>query len=109
MKIRQCFLALIFVPLIATCLLSCDQVRDIHLPVLPVEVKQRNALLAGGKVACFKNTGQKTLSVLVKFENSSFGERKIYKLVLSPGEKEEIGGFEGWRVIPGETVSLNLR
>ena len=37
---------------------------DAGKPSLPVKVMQRNALLAGGKVAAFTNTGNKTLSVL---------------------------------------------
>lgn len=81
---------------------ACDATK----PALPVKVQQRNALLAGGKVAVFKNTGSKTLSVLVVLENASFKERKRYDLVLSPGETKEIGGFEGWTVVPGETVRL---
>lgn len=79
---------------------------DAGKPALPVKVMQRNALLAGGKVAVFTNTGNKTLSVLVVFENASFKERKRYDMVLSPGETKEIGGFEGWTVVPGETVRL---
>ena len=79
---------------------------DAGKPSLPVKVMQRNALLAGGKVAVFTNTGNKTLSVLVVLENASFKERKRYDLVLSPGETKEIGGFEGWTVVPGETVRL---
>ncbi len=79
---------------------------DAGKPALPVKVMQRNALIAGGKVAVFTNTGNKTLSVLVVLENKSFNERKRYDLVLSPGQTKEIGGFEGWTVVPGETVRL---
>lgn len=79
---------------------------DAGKPALPVKVQQRDALIAGGKVAIFTNTGNKTLSVVVILENASFKERKRYDLVLSPGQKQEIGGFEGWTVVPGETVRL---
>ena len=78
-----------------------------NLPDLPVKVAQRNAILAGGRVAIFSNTGNKTLSVVVVFENPSFKERKRYNLVLNPAETKEIGGFEGWTLIPGESVTLS--
>jgi len=79
---------------------------DAGKPALPVKVQQRDALIAGGKVAIFTNNGNKTLSVLVILENATFKERKHYDLVLSPGQTQEIGGFEGWTVVPGETVRL---
>ncbi len=82
-------------------LVSCDS-----QPPLPIKVKQRNAVLAGGKVAIFSNTSMKTLSVAVRFKNPTFGERKGFNLVFSPGETKEIGGFEGWTVVPGDTVYI---
>ena len=89
--------------LISLFLLGCDFIG----PPLPVKVMQRNAVLAGGKVAIFTNTGHKTLSVAVVLENSSFQQRQRFNVVLEPGETKEIGGFEGWRVLPGETVKLS--
>jgi hypothetical protein len=76
-------------------------------PTLPVKVMQRNAILAGGKVACFTNTGKKTLSILVTLANSSFKERKSFPVVLAPGETKEIGGFQGWTGVPGESIKLS--
>jgi len=73
---------------------------------LPVELKQRRALLAGGKVAIFKNTSNKTLSVVAVFENAGFRSEHRFDLVLPPGESTKIGGFEGWQVQSGETVKL---
>jgi len=91
----------ILLPLLALCvsLAGCQ-------PALPVEVWSRPALIAGGKVATFKNTGSKTLSLVIVFENSSFNEKKEYKVVLAPGASQQIGGFDGWKVLPGETVSI---
>ena len=102
MKTLKHIAAVVTLALCALLTPACDAGK----PALPVKVMQRNALLAGGKVAIFTNTGNKTLSVLVVLENASFEERKRYDLVLSPGEKKEIGGFEGWKVVSGETVSL---
>lgn len=82
-------------------LASCDSKSP-----LPIKVRQREALLAGGKVAIFTNTSTRTLSVVARFKNPNFGTRKVFNLVFSPGEKQEIGGFEGWTVVPGESVTL---
>jgi hypothetical protein len=73
---------------------------------LPIKVRQRDALFAGGKVSIFTNTSTRTLSVVARFKNPTFGTRKVFNLVFSPGDKQEIGGFEGWTVVPGESVTL---
>jgi hypothetical protein len=95
----------IFLAAVLFCLAACDPVPE--RPPLPIKVYQRNALLAGGKVAAFENTSARTLSVRIVFENSTFKERKAFDLIIAPGETKEIGGFEGWKGVPGETFLLH--
>jgi len=83
------------------------EIRRANGPV-PVNVSWRDASWSGKhKVAIFHNLKDITLSVVVIFRNSSFGESKGYELVLSPGETKEIGWKEGWDVLPGETIELS--
>ena len=84
-----------------------EERRRAQKPV-PVNVQWRDASWPGKhKVAIFKNLKDATLSVVVTFKNSSFGQSQAYNLVLSPGETKEIGWKEGWDVLPGESVELS--
>jgi hypothetical protein len=74
-------------------------------PAVPVHVQSRNGL--SGEVAVFTNFHTNTLSVEVTFNNATFHQTKIYDLVLQPGQTQEIGWAEGWKVVPGETVTLS--
>lgn len=97
----------ILIAAIALMLPACDTEPSRSLPPPPITVKQRKALIAGGDVAGFTNVGNKTLSVLVTFENPSFKRSKTFPLVLAPGETKQIGTLEGWTVVPGETVEIS--
>jgi len=79
------------------------------LPNVPVELRQRKALVAEGYVAMFKNPTASTISFVATFSNSTFHSSKTFNIVLEPGESKEIGGFEGWAVHAGETVTLSAK
>jgi hypothetical protein len=75
--------------------------------LVPIAVADRNAMLAGGKVAILTNRKNATICVVATFKNASFKQTKTFNLVFAPNETKEIGGFEGWSVQPGETVELS--
>lgn len=97
----------ILIASIALMLPACDLKPSRSLPPPPIMVRQRKALIAGGDVAGFTNQGDRTLSVLLTFENPSFKRKKTFPLVLAPGETKQIGTLEGWTVVPGETVEIS--
>jgi hypothetical protein len=74
-------------------------------PVVPIEFSVRDGLI--GKVAVFHNISSKTLSVKVVFKNSTFHQFKECDLVFEQGDTKEIGWAEGWKLVPGETVTLS--
>lgn len=74
-------------------------------PVVPIEFSVRDGLV--GKVAVFHNNSTKTLSVKVVFKNPTFNQSKECDLVFEQGDTKEIGWAEGWKLVPGETVTLS--
>ena len=76
-------------------------------PPIPITITQRNDALKDGKVIQFRNTGNITLSVVIKCENRTFKETQRFKAVLKPGESREVGWVEGWMGRPGEIVTVS--
>ena len=74
-------------------------------PVVPIEFRVRDGLI--GKVAVFHNISGKTISVKVVFKSHTVNQSKECDLVFEQGDTKEIGWAEGWKLVPGETVTLS--
>lgn len=75
-------------------------------PELPLTVEFRTAMLGSGLVAKFKNTSSRNLGIKATFENKTFAEAKVDRLLLRPFETVERGWAEGWQFMSGESITL---
>lgn len=77
------------------------------LPLLPVEVGYRAALVGPGLVLKVKNNSSRTLSILANLNNPTMHNIRNYRLDISPGTTSEVGHLEGWVLASGDRVVLS--
>ena len=73
---------------------------------LPVTVSFRAAALQQGLVAEIRNSSSEPLKIGFTLHSAGSGTAKQGELFLPPNGMTEIGWMEGWRFVPGETVTL---
>lgn len=77
-----------------------------ELPQLPIEVQTREALMGSGGVLIVKNTSDKALKVTVLLKNPTSNDQKSFNLSIAPSSASEIGHMEGWKVSPGDEITI---
>jgi len=80
--------------------------KEQALPVLPVEVKYREAMTGPGLVLHVKNQTEKALVLMVKMTNPTTKQSKNFRLDLSPKGSTEVGYKEGWTGASGDQLEL---
>jgi len=83
---------------------GCDIIAK---PAVPVVVTYRESLVGNGKVAIFSNQTSNRLTITVTYRNKQLNQTKTEALDLDPNGKMEIGWLEGWRFLPGETITVS--
>ncbi len=76
-------------------------------PDMPVKVITRESLVGEGLVAQFHNELPNRIVVYLVLENKEVGDKKEGWLSLEPNGITEIGWLEGWRFLPGETITIS--
>ena len=80
---------------------------DISKPDMPVKVITRESLAGEGLVAQFHNELPNRIVVYVVLENTEVGDKREGNLSLEPNGMTEIGWLEGWKFLPGETITIS--
>ena len=80
--------------------------KESSLPVLPVEVATRPAMMGSGEVLMLKNTSDTSLVALVTLKNPTKKKEKSFQVDIPAGEKSEIGHMEGWTVAAGDEITI---
>jgi len=80
--------------------------RQVNLPVMPVVVGYRPALLGAGLVAQIKNVSGRHLSLLTTLKNPTTGQQKVVRIDVAPGQVQEIGHLEGWTFASGDQITI---
>jgi hypothetical protein len=74
---------------------------------LPIKVSFRKSRANDSLVARFTNTSNDVfLTAFVTFKNSTYNESKRRKLSVGPGKTVEVGWAQGWKVMSGETITI---
>ena len=81
--------------------------KEHNLPVLPIEVKFRNAILGSGMVLQVQNTSSKPLMILVTLSNPTTQQKKVSRLDILPNSAGEIGHMEGWILASGDQIEVS--
>lgn len=85
---------------------SRNAYRQSQLPVLPMAVQSRPALIGGGQVIVFENQSDHPLSVAATIAHPATNLQKVYQIDTAPHGSKSIGALEGWTGQPGDTVTL---
>lgn len=80
--------------------------KESSLPILPLEVATRAAMMGSGEVLMLKNTSNSSLIALVTLKNPTTKEEKSFQVDIPAGEKSEIGHMEGWTVAAGDEITI---
>lgn len=92
----SCIVALLFVA--ANCSASKPQV--------PVNVTFRSSMFGSGTVGQFTNQTNSQIAITVICGDSKKEQRTELTIEIPPNGTVEIGQSKGWKVAPGETVTL---
>jgi hypothetical protein len=76
-------------------------------PPVPVVISMRDSAVGEGRVAIFSNQTPNRLTVSVTVENKQFNQRKSVNIDLEPNGNFEFGWLEGWKFVPGETITVS--
>lgn len=75
-------------------------------PPVPVVISMRDSAVGEGRVAIFSNQTPNRLTVSVTVENKQLNQRKSVNIDLEPNGNFEFGWLEGWKFVPGETITV---
>lgn len=81
--------------------------KEQSLPLLPIEVQFRKALLGPGLVLRVQNTSDRALVALVKLKNPTTTEGKSFRLDMPARGVTEVGHKEGWVLGSGDTLEVS--
>ncbi len=73
---------------------------------MPLSVSFRKALLGDGNAVVLQNTSSQTLSVNVKFADSTASRSQEYHLVLDAGAIKELGSLGAWKLASGDKLRI---
>jgi hypothetical protein len=99
--------AILGVLLIAAAISSITFYSKSQLPVLPMQVKYRRALLGSGYVLQFVNETDSPLSVAASVAHPATNLGRSYQVNMPPRGTKEIGWLEGWVGQSGDTYTLH--
>lgn len=77
-----------------------------ELPVLPVGVSFRHALLSDGYVAVLHNQSRTMLPLSVTAVNAATHQMHQWHVVLDAGHRLDIGSLDGWIFAAGDELDL---
>jgi hypothetical protein len=77
-----------------------------QLPLLPMVVKSRPAILGAGQVIIFENQTDQPLAVAATLGHPATNLQKVYQIYTGPRGSKSIGSAEGWIGQSGDTVAL---
>jgi hypothetical protein len=80
--------------------------KEQSLPLLPIEVKTRQALLGSGLVLAVHNKSSQVIALRVTLTNPTTQMSKAFALNVDPGKVGEIGHVEGWSVAKGDQIEV---
>lgn len=92
--------------ILGSLLFVLSSIRQQSLPLLPIEVGYRNALLGPGMVLQVKNTSDQILTVLVTLNNPTTSQEQSFRLDIDPHGVSEIGHKEGWILAQGDNCEI---
>jgi hypothetical protein len=75
-------------------------------PQVPVKVTFRSSMFESGTVGQFTNQTNSQITILVLCGDSKKEQRTELTLELPPNGTVEVGQSKGWKVAPGEEVTL---
>jgi len=81
----------------------------VGLAPIPMDLSLRSALFDNSYVAILRNPSGSTLhNVRIACKNAALCQEKCYlEEKWAPGRTTEIGWAEGWRFLPGETLTVS--
>ncbi len=80
--------------------------KTVVKPPIPVQLFYRKALLADSLVIILNNTSTNPLDVLVSYVHQDSKESKMFRLVLDPNVKKQIGHLEGYSFEQGDIITV---
>ncbi|MEY8689434.1 MAG: zinc-ribbon domain-containing protein [Leptothrix sp. (in: b-proteobacteria)] len=85
---------------------SAKSEREANLPIMPVEVKFRPALVGPGLVLIVNNTSDRYLSFIVNIKNPTTKSEQTYRVDAAPHQAAEVGHKEGWILASGDELKI---
>ncbi len=85
---------------------SLNSYHQSQLPVLPMVVKSRPAIIGARQVIMFENQSNQPLSVAVTLTHPTTNLQKVYQIDTAPRGTKSIGSLEGWIGQSGDTITL---
>jgi hypothetical protein len=85
---------------------SLNAYRKSQLPLLPMVVKSRPALIGSGQIIMFENESNQPLSVAATLTHPATNLQKVYQIDTGPRGTKSIGSLEGWTGQSGDTITL---
>jgi hypothetical protein len=76
------------------------------LPVMPVAVKFRQAVLGSGYVLEVQNTSDKPLQLMASLSHPAINDSKRFDLFIKPHGHTDVSRFDGWITQPGDHITL---
>jgi hypothetical protein len=83
-----------------------DAYSKSQLPVLPMVVESRPAIIGSGKVIVFENQSDAPLSVAATLSHPATNVTKVYQIDTPAHGSKSIESLEGWADQTGDTVTL---
>lgn len=103
-------LAIVFLVILASVIDTLGrkpEEQGVGKPPVPVVISMRDSLVGEGRVAIFSNQTPNRLTVSVTVENKQLNQRKSVNIDLEPNGNFEFGWLEGWKFLPGETITVS--
>lgn len=100
------WVALVLIVLGGIWFLQSPDFKEQSLPLLPVDVSVRDAIIGSGKVVQVKNNASGTLMVVLLLNNPTTKQEKSFRLDIPSGGIREIGHLEGWVVASGDDIEI---
>lgn len=76
------------------------------LPLVPVTVTIRKALMGEGYVCNFMNDGERHLKFTVLHKRESLKQQDSFSMRLDPGQSQEVGWAENRVFYPGDVIEI---